>query len=193
MPRPKLHSDTTILDATRTVLKRVGPSDLTLSDVAAEVGISRAALIQRFQNRDNLLRCAMTRNVELTDAYLRDIPCDAGTDGLDKFFQQLCKVLGSGDQYEVNVLIMWHETQDPVLRELALRRQQLSPGVRDVGNDDDVLVLCASRRRDGRRRCVSAGQQQARNENRTSRGRRHRSRPSAGLVPAERQLTPNVK
>lgn len=125
MPRPKLHSDTTILDATRTVLKRVGPSDLTLSDVAAEVGISRAALIQRFQNRDNLLRCAMTRNVELTDAYLRDIPCDAGADGLDKFFQQLCKVLGSGDQYEVNVLIMWHETQDPVLRELALRRQHL--------------------------------------------------------------------
>lgn len=54
MPRPKLKSDDEVLEAATAVLKRRGPIDFTLSDVAKEVGLSRAALIQRFTNRDTL-------------------------------------------------------------------------------------------------------------------------------------------
>lgn len=53
MPRPKLVSDADILDATRRVLLRQGAA-FTLSDVATEVSLSRAALIQRFSNKAGL-------------------------------------------------------------------------------------------------------------------------------------------
>ncbi len=52
MPRPKLKSDDEVLEAATVVLKRCGPIEFTLSGVAKEVGLSRAALIQRFTNRD---------------------------------------------------------------------------------------------------------------------------------------------
>jgi len=55
MPRPKLKSDDEVLEAATAVLKRCGPINFTLSEVANEVGLSRAALIQRFTNRDTLL------------------------------------------------------------------------------------------------------------------------------------------
>ncbi len=47
MPRPKLKSDDEVLEAATAVLKRCGPINFTLSEVANEVGLSRAALIQR--------------------------------------------------------------------------------------------------------------------------------------------------
>jgi len=53
MPRPKLVSDTDVLEGTRRVMLRQG-SGFTLSDVAGEVGLSRAALIQRFDNKAGL-------------------------------------------------------------------------------------------------------------------------------------------
>ena len=53
MPRPKLVSDTDVLEATRRVMLRQG-AGFTLSDVAVEVGLSRAALIQRFDNKAGL-------------------------------------------------------------------------------------------------------------------------------------------
>lgn len=56
MPRPKLVSDDTVLEATRRVMLRQGADRFTLTDVADEVGLSRAALIQRFENRAGLER-----------------------------------------------------------------------------------------------------------------------------------------
>lgn len=122
MPRPKLHTDEAILDATRAVLKRRGPSSLTLNDVAKEVGISRAALIQRFENRDTLLRCALERSVKVTKEFFEKLPVVTGPQGLWIFMQKLCEILGPGDSYEIHLQIAWHEAQDPLLRELAHRR-----------------------------------------------------------------------
>lgn len=56
MPRPKRISDAEILDATRRVMLRDGAERFTLADVAREVGLSRAALIQRFVNKAGLER-----------------------------------------------------------------------------------------------------------------------------------------
>lgn len=51
MPRPKLKSDDEVLEAATVVLKRCGPIEFTLSGVAKEVGLSRAALIALHQPR----------------------------------------------------------------------------------------------------------------------------------------------
>ncbi|EAA1573216.1 TetR/AcrR family transcriptional regulator, partial [Shigella flexneri] len=85
MPRPKLKSDDEVLEAATVVLKRCGPIEFTLSGVAKEVGLSRAALIQRFTNRDTLLVRMMERGVEQVRHYLNAIPIGAGPQGLWEF------------------------------------------------------------------------------------------------------------
>lgn len=122
MPRPKLHSDEAILDGAKSVLKRRGPSDFTLQEVAQEVGISRAALIQRFTNRENLLRCVMERGIALTRQHLDAIPVDCSLSGLQGFLDELCGVLGDGNGFETNLLIAWHEARDPELQRLSHTR-----------------------------------------------------------------------
>jgi AcrR family transcriptional regulator len=54
-PRPRLVSDDQILAGTARAVTRRGPSRLTLADVAKEVGISAAALVQRFGGKRQLL------------------------------------------------------------------------------------------------------------------------------------------
>ena len=54
-PRPRLASDQQIVMATAHVIGRVGPGDLTLADVAHELNISPATLVQRFGSKRGLL------------------------------------------------------------------------------------------------------------------------------------------
>lgn len=54
-PRPRTVSDAAILAATHRVIGRVGPNRLTLADVATEVGLAPATLVQRFGSRRELL------------------------------------------------------------------------------------------------------------------------------------------
>lgn len=125
MPRPKLHTDNAILDATRAVIKQKGPATFTLNDVANQVGISRAALIQRFENRDTLLRCAMERSVTATEEFLSLQAIEVGPQKLWVFLQKLCEILGGGEHFEVHLQIAWVEAQNPDLREIALKRNSL--------------------------------------------------------------------
>ncbi len=54
-PRPRETSDEEILDATARVMQRLGPTQLTLADVAKEAGVVPATLIQRFGTKRGLL------------------------------------------------------------------------------------------------------------------------------------------
>ncbi len=54
-PRPRLASDEQIVAVTGRVIGRVGPGDFTLADVARELKISPATLVQRFGSKRGLL------------------------------------------------------------------------------------------------------------------------------------------
>jgi AcrR family transcriptional regulator len=54
-PRPRETSDQEILAATARVMRRIGPAQLTLADIAREAGVVPATLIQRFRTKRNLL------------------------------------------------------------------------------------------------------------------------------------------
>ena len=54
-PRPRLASDADILAAAGRAIGRVGPVELTLADVAGELGLSPATLVQRFGSKRGLL------------------------------------------------------------------------------------------------------------------------------------------
>jgi len=125
MARPKLKSDEEVLDAARTVLKRIGPLEFTLNDVAKEVGLARATLIQRFTNRDVLLLRMMERETEQLRAHLEAEPLSVGPDGVWELLQRLVTGMGQGYEFSVNILIGWYETQVPGLQRLAATRSGL--------------------------------------------------------------------
>lgn len=67
-PRPRTVDDGAILHATAMVISRVGPSTFTLSDVAKEVRLSPATLVQRFGSKRGLMLALAQVGVEGIDA-----------------------------------------------------------------------------------------------------------------------------
>jgi AcrR family transcriptional regulator len=57
-PRPRETTDEDILAATGRVMQRLGPTQITLADVAKEAGVVPATLIQRFGTKRGLLLAA---------------------------------------------------------------------------------------------------------------------------------------
>lgn len=129
MPRPKRVTDTAVMDAAVAVLASQGMADFTLTDVAQRVGLSRAALIQRFGDRDAILRRMAQHEVEATRAYLDSLPLETGPQGLWRFLQEIVGSMGSGEGFQVRVAIAALEARDPDLRRLADERYGL---VRDA-------------------------------------------------------------
>lgn len=122
MPRPKLHSDETVLEAASDVLLRTGPIQFTLSEVAQALGMSRAALIQRFQNKSALLHRLAERDLALTREYLDGFPPGRSVEDLWGFLADIVLGMGDGAGFQVRLLIAWSEATDPVLKGLASDR-----------------------------------------------------------------------
>jgi len=57
-PRPRQNTDTEILQAAFRAIARLGPTKLTLADVAQEAGVTAASLVQRFGSKRALLLAA---------------------------------------------------------------------------------------------------------------------------------------
>ena len=125
MPRPKLHSDEFVLDAALSVLLRKGPSAFTLSDVAEAVGLSRAALIQRFTDKATLHRKVMERITQEVRDYFAGADATKGLDPLWLMLKDLIAGMGSGAGTEGYLLLLWGDVQEPSLRALAAERNRL--------------------------------------------------------------------
>lgn len=82
MARTQSVSDGEILAAARNVFERRGLHGFTLTDVAAEVGLSRAAVILRFDSTHALKVVLMTRLVEEFALALDSLPKSPGGDNL---------------------------------------------------------------------------------------------------------------
>jgi AcrR family transcriptional regulator len=54
-PRPRKATDEDVFEAAGRVMARVGPTRLTLADIAAEAGVTAGALVQRFGSKRELL------------------------------------------------------------------------------------------------------------------------------------------
>ncbi len=54
-PRPRTKDDAAILEAAGRIISRLGPAKFTLADIAREVGLSAATLVQRFGSKRGLM------------------------------------------------------------------------------------------------------------------------------------------
>lgn len=61
MARPRTVADDAVLDATARLIGRIGPANVTLARVAAEVGLAPATLVQRFGSKRGLLLAVARR------------------------------------------------------------------------------------------------------------------------------------
>lgn len=66
-PRPRTVSDEHIFGATGQAVLRLGPARLTLADVANEVGLTAAALVQRFGSKRQLLLAFVRHGAGMVD------------------------------------------------------------------------------------------------------------------------------
>jgi AcrR family transcriptional regulator len=67
-PRPRTVDDATILEAAHRAISKLGPTRLTLKDVASEVGLAPATLVQRFGSKRGLLLALAEAGASSVDA-----------------------------------------------------------------------------------------------------------------------------
>ena len=89
MPRPKRQSDEIVLDTALQVILDKGPASFTLTDVAVAVGLSRAALIQRFTDKATLHRKVMERMTQAVRNYFAELSPEPGLDPLWSMLKDL--------------------------------------------------------------------------------------------------------
>lgn len=124
MPRPKTVSDETVLTAALELLAEVG-WNFTLSDLARRVGLSRATLIQRFGDRDSILRHMAEHEVEVTRNWIGSFPIERGERPLWHFLEEIVESMGAGDGFTARVQIAALEVGDPLLKTLAHQRYSI--------------------------------------------------------------------
>lgn len=123
MARPKLVSDADVLDAARRVMLRSEP--FTLSDVADEVGLSRAALIQRFENRAGLQLRVSQRGTEQLAEWLAAAPEGRSISHAWRFLDNLVNAMGDENRLPAQLLLLRDDVIDPALNGLARQRNSL--------------------------------------------------------------------
>jgi len=132
MPRPKLVSDEQVLDATHAAMLRLGPDRFTLNDVAVAVGLSRAALVQRFTDKRRLHLLTMERATQEVRDYFAAAPRTTGLPALWAMLEDLIGGLGTGDGFNGYLLLASSDLTDSELNRLSRERNELVRGaIRD--------------------------------------------------------------
>lgn len=124
MPRPKTVSDEDVLSAALEVMGRKG-TGFTLSDLAGQVGLSRATLIQRFGDREAILIRMAEHQVAMTRDWLDSLPVEQGPEALWRFLETIVESMGTGEGFSVHVAVAALETDNERLRMLAGQRYAL--------------------------------------------------------------------
>jgi AcrR family transcriptional regulator len=120
-PRPRTTSDEDILAATHRVISHVGPR-FTLADVAKEIGLAPATLIQRFGSKKGLILAVLSSGGGMTGdpfAAVRknaDGPLDAVLACADCFAQ----MAPSPEVLANHLAFLQMDLTDPEMHELAL-------------------------------------------------------------------------
>lgn len=125
MPRRKSLSDDEILDAAVPVMVRKGPSAFTLADVATEVGMAPATLIQRFGDKKTLIERVFARDNERFAEWVAGLPRGRGVDAVLHIFESATNMFGEEDNLADHLLWLREDFRDPTLNAMARERFRL--------------------------------------------------------------------
>ena len=122
MARPLSVSDDEILNVANGVFQTRGPDHFSLSEVAREVGLSRAAIILRFNSANDLKHLVMMDRAERFEALLAAVEIKRGAEGLLAIAGLIGSKAGSRSGNANFMSRMSANIADPVVRELEERR-----------------------------------------------------------------------
>ena len=122
MARQQSVSDDQILQAGMRVMVRRGHDAFTLSEVAGEVGLSRAAIILRFKGTHALKLRLTAHIVELFKESLRSLPVSRSGDGLLQLVAFIGRMIASPGSLTAFMRTYHANIEDAALARLELQR-----------------------------------------------------------------------
>ena len=122
MPRRKSISDEEILDRALAVIANAGPAGFTLADLAKEVGVAPATLLQRFGDKRTLIERAFARDNERFLVWIKNLPAGVGADVVIEIYSDATKLFGENPSLADHLLWLREDIRDPMMNRLALER-----------------------------------------------------------------------
>jgi TetR/AcrR family macrolide resistance operon transcriptional repressor len=124
MPRRKLISDEEILERALPVIARAGPAGFTLADIAAEIGLSPATLLQRFGDKKTLVERAFARDNARFVAWIAALPEGCGEAATLAVYRAATEDFHVDSDPELSEHLLWlrEDIRDPVFNALARER-----------------------------------------------------------------------
>jgi len=121
-PRPRSASDAEIFAALTRVIGRVGPGRMTLADVAAEVGITAGALVQRFGSKRDLLLAVSRASAEGVREEVAAVRAahDSPLAALHAFTASTARRFDTPEEMAHHLAFLQLDLADPEFRALAL-------------------------------------------------------------------------
>src|SRR5512139_2415227 len=124
MARRKSISDEEILDRALPVMARAGPAGFTLADIAGEVGLSPATLLQRFRDKKTLVERAFARDNERFAHWIAELPKGRGEAATLAVYRAATEDFHADPDPELADHLLWlrEDIRDPVFNGLARAR-----------------------------------------------------------------------
>lgn len=124
MGRPKQASDEEVMSTAHRIYAERGHQGFTLSALARELGLSRAAIIQRFQSADALRMTLARERVDRFADIMQALPAARGGDALISLAAFVGNMVGERQQLASFLQNMLADLGDGELRELEKSRGQ---------------------------------------------------------------------
>ena len=124
MPRRKSISDEEILERALPVIARAGPAGFTLADIAAEIGLSPATLLQRFGDKKTLVERAFARDNARFVEWIAALPRGHGEAATLAVYRAAIVDFHTDSDPELSEHLLWlrEDIRDPVFNALARER-----------------------------------------------------------------------
>ncbi len=122
MARPRQARDEDILQSAQRIYTQRGHAGFTLSELSRDVGLSRAAIIQRFGNADTLRMRLARERVNLFEQTLKGLPQARGGDDLIALAAFIGSMVAGQRQFAVFMQNLEMDLEDGELRALEIAR-----------------------------------------------------------------------
>lgn len=122
MPRRKTISDEEILDRALPLMVSAGPHAFTLADLAREVGIAPATLLQRFGSKQDLIHRAFAQDNARFMAWIEMLPAGVGAEVVIGIYTEATEQFGDDPSLADHLLWLREDIRDPVMNRLSLER-----------------------------------------------------------------------
>lgn len=105
-------------------MTRAGPG-FTLADIANEVGISPATLLQRFGDKQTLIERVFAQDNARFVRWLDSLPAGVGADVVIRIYSEATELFGEEPSLADHLLWLREDIRDPVLNRLSRQRFKL--------------------------------------------------------------------